>query len=49
MLRTAPFILAGVLMATPSRPDACGTVPGIRGMPLGLPAIPLEDLQLVET
>jgi len=29
--------------------DAGGVVPGIRGMPLGLPPIPLEDIQLVET
>jgi hypothetical protein len=26
-----------------------GEVPGIRGMPLGLPALSLEDIQLVET
>jgi len=29
--------------------EAGGSVPGIRGMPLGLPAIPIEDIQLVET
>jgi hypothetical protein len=28
---------------------AGGTVPGIRGMPLGLPPIPLETIQLVDT
>lgn len=26
-----------------------GEVPGVRGMPLGLPALPLEDIQLVES
>lgn len=26
-----------------------GTLPGIRGMPLGLPALPLVDIQLVES
>jgi len=29
--------------------QAGGSVPGIRGMPLGLPALPLDDIQLVET
>ncbi len=29
--------------------EAGGTVPGIRGMPLGLPPLPLEEIQLVET
>ena len=29
--------------------EAGGTVPGIRGMPLGLPAVPLAEIQLVET
>jgi cytochrome c5 len=28
---------------------AGGTVPGIRGMPLGLPPVPLETIQLVDT
>ena len=29
--------------------EAGSTVPGIRGMPLGLPPLPLDDIQLVET
>lgn len=29
--------------------DAGGSVPGIRGMPLGLPPVSLEDIQLVES
>lgn len=29
--------------------EAGGSVPGIRGMPLGLPALPLAEIQLVET
>ncbi len=29
--------------------EAGGSVPGIRGMPLGLPALPLEQIQLVES
>jgi hypothetical protein len=29
--------------------EAGGVVGGVRGMPLGLPALPLEDIQLVET
>jgi hypothetical protein len=31
------------------RGDPGGTVAAIRGMPLGRPPIPLEDIQLVET
>jgi cytochrome c2 len=29
--------------------EAGGVVPGIRGMPLGLPALPLDQIQLIET
>ena len=29
--------------------EAGGEVPGIRGMPLGLPALPLEEIQLVDS
>ena len=29
--------------------EAGGVIEGVRGMPLGLPALPLEDIQLVET
>lgn len=29
--------------------EAGGSIPGVRGMPLGLPALPLEEIQLVET
>jgi hypothetical protein len=42
-----PRIIA-VLMARRLE-ERGGEVPGIRGMPLGLPAMSLEDIQLVET
>jgi len=40
--------LVGALLARQSE-EAGRPVPGIRGMPLGLPSIPPEEIQLVET
>ncbi len=42
-----PWLVAALLARHAE--EAGQTIPGLRGMPLGLPAIPIEDIQLLDT